>query len=291
MGRIPEYLRRAAPHNDNPWRIVLAASLCVFFLLSLLIDVRGDGLPPRMVVVAGFTLVTAVSTAAVAYLFPLIFRRFYEPARWKVWKALVECLLILVFISIGNSLFYLAFLDGGAPVLKVFTDMAWLTVVIGIIPFVLVSYISRNAELKRSLENAVDLNSRLSAKAGITAAAESEGEDKILLAGTTKECLEVAPEDILYAESAGNYITVHYLGGNTPRSGRIRSTVSAVESQLAGFPYIVRCHRAFLVNLEHVSAAEGGSQGLLLTLPASGSAVPVSRSYLKAVKKRLADHC
>lgn len=286
MGKLSEYLRRPAPLAGNPWQVVVAASLCVFFLLLLILQIRGVTPCERFLIVCGFALVTAASTSVVAYVFPRLFPKFYDPAGWKVWKGLLDNVIILLFISIGNSVFYMIFLGRGEPWLTVFTGMAWSTVIVGIIPMILVTYIIRNADLKRNLRAAEELNSRLGG-ADRTGTRIGDNAGRITFTGTTKESLEVEPSRILYIESSGNYIIIHYIEEGKVRHGQIRMTVSQAEALLAGVSSIVRSHRAFLVNMGHVTGASGNSQGLQLELSHTGIQIPVSRNYIKPVKENL----
>ena len=58
-----------------------------------------------------------------------------------------------------------------------------------------------------------------------------------------------------------------------------------VEEAVSAAPFIVRCHRAFLVNTRRVVRADGNSQGYKLSLEGCEEAVPVSRAYAKEVKR------
>lgn len=49
-------------------------------------------------------------------------------------------------------------------------------------------------------------------------------------------------------------------------------------------PFIIRCHRAFLVNIRMVVKVDGNSQGYKLNLEGCEEEVPVSRAYAKEVK-------
>jgi len=56
------------------------------------------------------------------------------------------------------------------------------------------------------------------------------------------------------------------------------------EEAVAACPFIVRCHRAFLVNVSTVVKVDGNSQGYRLRLEGCKDEVPVSRAYSKEVK-------
>lgn len=111
---------------------------------------------------------------------------------------------------------------------------------------------------------------------------------KVLLTGSTREQIEVEASSILFLTSESNYVKVLHLDADGKvQSKMIRQTMNNIESQLNGYPYIIRCHRAFIVNLQHVRQATSSPTGLQLTLDASSLLVPVSKTYLSLVKESL----
>ena len=60
------------------------------------------------------------------------------------------------------------------------------------------------------------------------------------------------------------------------------------EASAVSAPFIVRCHRAYLVNLRRVTKVDGNSQGCRLRLEGCADEVPVSRSYVKKVQALIA---
>ena len=68
-------------------------------------------------------------------------------------------------------------------------------------------------------------------------------------------------------------------------SGKLWVTLGvACISAGASASFIVRCHRAFLVNLHQVVKVDGNSQGYRLRLEGCAEEVSVSRGYAKSVK-------
>lgn len=117
---------------------------------------------------------------------------------------------------------------------------------------------------------------------------EIPGTGSITLTGSTREQIEVEPSSILFLTSESNYVKVFYLDSEDKvQSKMLRQTMSNIESQLNACPNIIRCHRAFIVNLQHVRHASTSAAGLLLTLDASKLSVPVSKTYISMVKASL----
>lgn len=115
-------------------------------------------------------------------------------------------------------------------------------------------------------------------------------DNRIVLTGSTREQIEVEPSSILFLTSESNYVKVLLLGADGKvQSKMLRQTMNNIEAQLNVYPHIIRCHRAFIVNLQHVTHASTSSAGLQLSIDATSLRVPVSKTYISIVKAILAD--
>lgn len=110
----------------------------------------------------------------------------------------------------------------------------------------------------------------------------------ILLSGSTKDCLSLLPADLLYLEAFGNYVKIHYEVSGQVRQKLLRATIKQMEEALATCPSILRCHRAFLVNLDQVVRLQGNAGGYHLFFRQTEDEVPVSRAYTATVREKIA---
>ena len=95
--------------------------------------------------------------------------------------------------------------------------------------------------------------------------------------GTSR--IRVAPRDILWVASAGNYIEYRLANGT---QHLIRGTLAATESELARFA-IVRVHRTRLANLDRVSGVDFKPSGDFELTFDNGKTLGGSRRYRPAV--------
>ena len=118
--------------------------------------------------------------------------------------------------------------------------------------------------------------------------ANCSSSEALVFAGGTKEMLEVKAGDFLYAEAKGNYVKVGYRSDSDKEKKitwrLLRATMKQAEEAVSACPFIIRCHRAFLVNIRMVVKVDGNSQGYKLNLEGCEEDVPVSRAYAKEVK-------
>lgn len=140
----------------------------------------------------------------------------------------------------------------------------------------------RSLYLAAELEEVRQLNEQLSKVK--EEGSEVEG-GAVTLAGTTSESITLSVDDLLYIESVGNYVKVCYLdAGRMPALQMLRATSKQMEETLKEYPMVVRCHRAFLVNLQQVEKIVSQSGTMQLKMRHTGDILPVSRSNTAQVK-------
>jgi hypothetical protein len=105
---------------------------------------------------------------------------------------------------------------------------------------------------------------------------------QITLEGNTNEHVNLEISDLLYIEAVGNYVKVVLLREGEVHTNMLRATMKQMEDQLQAYAIIVRCHRAFMVNLNQVDHISSNSRAMQLVMRHSHDAIPVSRSnYIK----------
>ena len=113
--------------------------------------------------------------------------------------------------------------------------------------------------------------------------------DTIDLAGTTSETVTLHIPNLLYIESVGNYVKVVQLHEGKVATHMLRATSKQIEESLSCYPTIVRCHRAFLVNLQQVEKIISKAGAMQLLVKHSNDYLPVSRSNMAGIKQAIAN--
>jgi hypothetical protein len=94
-------------------------------------------------------------------------------------------------------------------------------------------------------------------------------------------------EDLLFLEAADNYVIIHYLDGEKQLKYIIRTTLKRIEQQYPDFT-LVRCHRSYMVNMDHVRTIRKEKEGLMINFESPvNSKVPISKTYLDVFIRRL----
>ncbi|HEX2969467.1 MAG TPA: LytTR family DNA-binding domain-containing protein [Bacteroidales bacterium] len=123
---------------------------------------------------------------------------------------------------------------------------------------------------------------------------EKDGSQKDMIAfyddkGILK--FSVKRENLLYLESAENYVNVCYLNKDKISKYMLRDTLKKVEETFAGSD-IVRCHRCYIVNFDKVKVIRRDKDGLKLELDVpSATDIPVSKTYVSSVMQTFSRYC
>jgi DNA-binding LytR/AlgR family response regulator len=232
--------------------------------------------------VGGYGLVTFLILIFDLLLLPLILRRMINFNEWTLIKQILWTSWIIFTIGIANY-FYSTFIFIGLKGWRIFLLFEFFTLTIGIIPVIFVTVIGNNLRLSANLREAKIFNESITNGRDIV-----ENLQKIkFIASNGKEVLEMDPSNLLYIESMGNYITITHLKDGSLKKTILRCTMKRAEEECADNSSVVKCHRAYLVNVNHIVHIHGNSQGLKLTLHNTDIQIPVSRNYLKDIKTKI----
>lgn len=285
--KLKTYLRKPFPIIRKAWRVSIIATLIVLFLLFLFQSIPNTSFTTRFFIILGFALVTGIVTLLLQTVPPLVFKGFYSEDNWTIGKQLLQTIIILLFIGIGNFL-YSWFISGYYSI-SLFFSYVISTFLVGIVPAIIITIYTQNTILKRNLQEASILNEQLLSLQKTLKYDLKTDTQIISFGGTTKDSIELDINEILYIESIKNYCSIFYISDNKVNTKKIRSTLSQIEENLLPYSFIIRCHRAFMVNTHSIIQVEGNSQGYLLKLNVTKNLIPVSRSYIKAFREGFND--
>ncbi|MBO5579436.1 MAG: LytTR family transcriptional regulator [Prevotella sp.] len=171
------------------------------------------------------------------------------PANHLSWSNFFETLLIIAFCSFAIGLYW--------------------------------RFKFRSRYLAEELAETKLLNEQLKA---IKPSPVSSAPADLTLTGTTNETVTLQVSDLLYIEAVGNYVKVYHLRDGAVRADMLRATSKQIEEELRDYPMIVRCHRAFLVNLGQVEQIVSHSGTTQLLINHCHESLPVSRSNMSQIK-------
>ncbi len=93
----------------------------------------------------------------------------------------------------------------------------------------------------------------------------------------------VKKENLLYLESAENYVSICYINKDKVSKYLLRDTLKKIEETFSGSE-IVRCHRSYMVNFDKVKVIRRDKDGLKLGFDnPQVTDIPVSKTYVNTV--------
>ncbi len=101
----------------------------------------------------------------------------------------------------------------------------------------------------------------------------------------------IKKENLLYLESAENYVNICYLNKGKVSKYLLRDTLKKIEENFSGTE-IIRCHRSYMVNFEKVKVIRKDKDGLKLEFDnPSVTDIPVSKTYVSSVMQTFSKYC
>jgi len=189
--------------------------------------------------------------------------------------------LINIFtIWVSNVMFYYSCQD--TPNLSFFKILVYLllSIPMGIIPALAGYYMLGQKVQMGDLQEIKEQIAMLSFR---VMKADSEQKMITLRGDSHKDSLTLFPQELLYIESIRNYVRIYYVINEEILQKSFLATLSKMEKALSDYPFLVRCHHAFIVNLYHVEKIIGYK----ICLKSTKTLIPVSRIRKANVKSRI----
>ena len=300
------FLKKPYPYYSFSLRDVYSNFLIGCFVAFFLIVFQPFGVSIwqtdyKVLKLLGFGFVSFICPLVFRFISSSIFRKQNPEENWTVWKETLALLLVLVFIAFGNlcygNLIRISHLNFQELVLTLAA-----TFLLGIFPIaanVLLKYnrfVTLNQKEAELMEAEVIefqhrlIDSELLPPEDVKLETQEIPaiETLVLIAENEKDKLVLNPNNLFYIESADNYSTVIFLNADHKVSKKLlRGSLKRIESQIT-FPFIVRCHRSYIVNLKQIHHIKGNAQGYRIEFKSElNDTIPVSRSYSKALFERL----
>lgn len=203
---------------------------------------------------------------------------FFPKDNWAVANEILSILILLT--GIGITVYFAGFLmeeAGSRWNFSTFLDSFLRAVLVGFIPVVMPFLLNVRYAFASDTFQSYKLD-------------DNKKDNQVLIKIETKakkEHLEFYPNEFIYAESNGNYVVFHLIKQNNLVRATIRNSISEIENQLSAFPYFMRTHRAFLVNLHKIKSKKGNALGYRLALNNCDAIVPVSRQNVQKFEQAM----
>ncbi len=100
--------------------------------------------------------------------------------------------------------------------------------------------------------------------------------------------LSVQSDQLLYLESADNYVKIHFLSKGKITHFMLRNSLKNLDENLANTS-MIRCHRSYVVNFDKVKVLRKEKDGIYLAMDEENIPdIPVSKTYTERVMTKFA---
>jgi len=283
MNTITQFLQCPYPRQEGLRGSIKSAVFVGLFIYLFLEIFQPFGLSRipenKSHIFAGYGLITMIVMLIFQTFIPKVLKTLYQ-RNWTIFKEIVQSIGVLFIIGLCNFLYTAAI---GLVNTELYTLLLFqfFTILIGAIPITVQVFIEQNRALKQNLQEAVKMNERI--RAAKFWSADDREETVTLVSENEKNRAVFNVSDLLYIHAADNYVEIHFLENKNIRSTLLRNSLKRIEEQITDSPSLLRCHRAYIVNISRIEEVEGNSDGYKLTLNKGRIIVPVSRSYTRAL--------
>lgn len=275
------FLKKPYPFNDDLKRnakLIFFISVSIFAFLLLFQPLDISILPNRdkIYLVIGLGVITFLSLSLNLLVIPSMFPKIFLHREWIIWKEIIWNLWMLFTIAFGYFLSYKLL-----GILEVDFYMIVKLILIAIIPLTLLIVFNQDRLLRLHLKIANELNSKLKdTKADVEKLVHFDSDYQ-------KDKLSMKARLLLLIRSADNYIEIFWKDGDQINSRLVRSTLLKAQDLLSDYPYVFKCHRSYIVNINHIDRVEGNSQGYKIFIENIDFEIPVSKSAVDQLKDKV----
>ena len=199
----------------------------------------------------------------------------------SIWQYLLWIFIEVLFMALFYALFEKLFLDDS----RIFSDLVKLsarnTALVLLFPYSILWLYFSWKDKKEQIDRLAEVQTFPANNRNMIPFYDDKGILKF----------SIKKENLLYLESAENYVNICYLNKGNVSKYLLRDTLKKIEENFSGTD-IIRCHRSYMVNFDKVKVIRKDKDGLKLELDnPSVIDLPVSKTYVNSVMQTFSKYC
>lgn len=231
----------------------------------------------KILYLLGYGLITTFVILFHHFVTMNIFKQFFLPDKWTIWKSFIHNVIIIFPIAILNWI-YFENVNKPFDISHSLLSFIFITFVVGILPSpFFIIYFERRLNSKN-----LSLSKRVNNKLNNKEALKNQNNYDLEIDFASAK-LKINVNDFLCVKSMGNYVTFYYLQNNSMKKEIIRGTMKKFDELFSENKEIIRCHKSHFVNLNKVKTTSGNARALYLHLDELDFPIPVSRNFSKEI--------
>ncbi len=234
----------------------------------------------RLLFIAGFSTITFLLLGLFHLFLSCIFPKTFDFAEWKYNPDLFLYSMILICNSAAYT-FYIHYV-GNIPVSFY---LVFKISLLSIAPLVVLKISKEYKILIQQVHSLHEENKKLLVHSSNVI--NNNIMVETFFSENKSEKIDFELNNILFINSADNYIKIVYKKNDEIKNKLIRNTLKNIEEQLNKYPDFFRCHRTCIVNKKHVENLSRSYKGYGLIISNYKDEIPVSRQYIMKVRETL----
>ncbi len=248
----------------------IALGLFLFILFFQPFELDNADVNNYILTIAGFSGITFLLIGVLQIILPWSFPKRLNKKNWDLKREIIVQSLLWVLNSVA-WVFYTAYVAN--VILSMYLVVK--IVILSLAPPVIILLIKE----VRSLKMQVD---------GLKIQHQEKRQEHIeLVSENRSEKLALSSGELILVKSAENYVEIQYLAGVTLTKKLLRATFNSIEDQLRPFSQMIRCHRTYIINMDHVMKLYREYGRIYLKMNGIEEDIPVSRQYLLGIRNAL----
>jgi DNA-binding LytR/AlgR family response regulator len=264
-------------------RLLLGISFGIFLFILFLepFHLEKFDFDNRLLFIAGFGGIVFLFMFLLRIILPWIIQKNDLEGDKTMLNSYLEGLIILILCSVAFT-FYLRYVGS----VSISFYVVFKIVLICLAPPAALKLYDVNKGLMRQNE------SLISERKTIQKQVEKYEEDILnksieFISETGAENLTLIIAEVVFIQSADNYVEIAYMDGENIRKTLIRNTLKNVELQIKPYSNFIRCHRTCIVNMHYIEKLNQDYSSHWMTIKGFQERIPVSRQYLLKLKEAL----
>lgn len=290
MKKITHLLHQPHPGYTKAgyFRTVAGITIVVFLILAIFQpfnigdrNINGNPYLTALIYAGG-----AAITMSVSSLWLFLLPKWFERKNWTLGKELP--VLVYQMISIAITIWLINIFRGTVPRGDAtFSRSLFLVIAIGILPYILATFVKHIYLLRNNLQQAQQMNDRLKSETGLHNDATAFQMPEKAVVTVPKLLNRILLDEFIYAESKGNNLLIQCEVNGILFQHSVRCTLNEFSLANKNNPQLFRCHRSFIINTQKILRVEGNAAGYQVKLHPELPGIVVARSNVEAFKKVL----
>lgn len=229
----------------------------------------------KVFILFGYGIIISLGYIIFAFIFPLIFKRFYHNNNnnnWTIGNELLHYVFVF-FLIIVLTYFYRNIIFNVTFSFERLFRYTLVALSTGIIPL---SFVLLLKYYPFFIERPKQINTTINSKNTLIH----------ILGGNKKEELSFNIEELLFIKSLENYVEIYLFNKQKIQKNILRSTLTKIKSQIH-CESVIQVHRSYIVNLKNTTEIIGKSPNYKLKLYHSDFEIPISRTKIKFIREKV----